>query len=130
MLALPLLPELATPLLAPVVPKPEVDVEGYDDNDEEDPEEDPLDLEGDDMDHKEEQPAEDQPEEEADDDDELFPDDYDAEMEIGDDALPPDELEEDLIEDAEEEKIQMTSYYCIRKTRIRTRTHRLCYLRV
>ena len=110
--------------LALVIPKPEAD----DDDEEEDPKEDPIDVKGDDVDHEdgvneadvgqigdadeEEKLADDQPEddppvgehllveleEDADDDDDVG-------MEIGDDALPPDELEEDFVEDAKEGEI-------------------------
>ena len=31
-------------------------------------------------------------------------------MEIGDDALPPDELEEDFVEDVEEEEVQYVEF--------------------
>ena len=49
-------------------------------------------------------------EEDADDDDVPLPDDGNAEMEIGDDAILPDELKEDFVEGAEEEEIQYIEF--------------------
>ena len=52
MLAFPPPPKPAALLPALVMPKLEVDLEGDDDKEEEDPEEDPIDIKGDDVDHE------------------------------------------------------------------------------
>ena len=44
-----------------------------------------------------------EPRVDVDDDDELSPNDDDVRIEMGDDAEPPNELNEDFIEDSEEE---------------------------
>ena len=50
------------------------------------------------------------PEEDADDNDKLIPNDDDAKIDIGDDALPPNKLEDGFIEDAEEKEVQHNEF--------------------